>query len=49
MPITPMVIPPARRDSVFAGAVVMFGESFPLQFIHSMAILLGSIATGLRE
>jgi hypothetical protein len=44
-----MVIPPAGRDPVFAGAVVIFGESFNRQFIHSMAILLGSIAAGLRE
>jgi hypothetical protein len=44
-----MVMPPAGRDAVFAGVVVIFGESFPPQFIHSMAMLRGSIAAGLRE
>jgi hypothetical protein len=44
-----MVIPPAGRDPVFAGAVVIFGESFNRQFIHFMAMVRGSIAAGLRE
>jgi hypothetical protein len=41
-----MVIPPAGRDPVFCGVVVIFGDS---SFIHSMAMLRGSIAAGLRE
>jgi len=42
-----MLIPPAACDPDLAGAVVIFGESFAAQFIHSKAMPGGSIAAGL--